>query len=139
MSENRYLKMLPGPNEVDNREAVVAFRELAEAIQDYCGGDVEVNVSVHKWHDENTSVRVGVYVPKTDYNETVLSATCDGTDGFPTTLDFFFLGEREKMLCRTREELDAGFGDFLKSKQILGILEYMRSHARPKKEKDGHR
>ena len=72
---NRYTNMLPQTVE-DTREAVTALHEFAEALEQYAGQnmDVEVPVSGHpEGGPENVAeVQMSVYVPKTDYMNIVL-------------------------------------------------------------------
>ena len=93
---NPYIDMLPKPPAEDQREAVQALRQFAEALKQYAGQDmdVEVPVTVHPegGPDQVARVDISVYVPKTDYANLVLVARCRGENGFPVTIDPYFAG-----------------------------------------------
>jgi hypothetical protein len=133
---NPYIKMLPQPPAEDKREAVNALREFAEALEQYAGQnkDVEVPVSVHPegGPDKVAEVQMSVYVPKTDYANIVLIARCKGQDGYPVTIDPYFAGgsfPNGIKPCHDRPELDAALEQFVKSPEIVGLLDYMKRHA----------
>lgn len=133
---NRYKNMLPQPPAEDTRQAVTALRDFAEALEQYAGQnkDVEVPVSVHpeSGPDNVAEVQMSVYVPKTDYMNIVLIARCKGKDGFPVTIDPYFAGgsfPNGIKPCQDRSELDAALQQFVRSPEILSLLEYMKRHA----------
>ena len=135
---NRYTNMLPQTVE-DTREAVTALHEFAEALEQYAGQnmDVEVPVSGHpEGGPENVAeVQMSVYVPKTDYANLVLVARCKGKNGFPVTIDPYFAGgtfPNGIPPCQDRQQLDDALQKFAQSREILGLLEYMQRHARKK-------
>lgn len=134
--ENPYLKMLPKPAPEDEREAVMALRQFAEALQQYPGKDkdVEVFITTHPecGSDNPVEVKMVVNVPKTDYVNIVLVAHCKGEKGFPTEVDPYFAGgafPNGFEPCRSRVELDAVLQRFVKSPEILSLLDYMNRHA----------
>lgn len=131
--------MLPQPSAQDTREAVTAFREFAEALEQYAGRnkDVEVPITVHPEDgpDQVAEVLMSVYVPKTDYANLVLVARCEGKNGFPVKIDPYFAGgtfPNGIKPCQDRNELDDALREFAKSPEILGLLDYMQRHARKK-------
>jgi hypothetical protein len=134
---NPYAKMLPQPPAEDKREAVEALRQFAEALEQYAGQgmDVEVPVTVHPEDGPGNvaQVQMSVYVPKTDYVNLVLVARCEGQDGFPVTIDPWFAGgtfPNGIPPCQNRTELDDALQQFAQSPEILSLLDYMRRHAR---------
>ena len=134
---NPYAQMLPKPPAEDKREAVEALRQFAEALQQYAGQDmdVEVPVAVHPegGPDQVARVQMSVYVPKTDYANLVLVARCKGKDGFPVTIDPYFAGgtfPKGMPPCQDRKQLDDALRQFVQSPEILGLLDYMQRHSR---------
>jgi hypothetical protein len=135
---NRYANMLP-QTAVDTREAVNALREFAEALEQYAGPDmdVEVPVTVHPEDgpDNVAEVQMSVYVPKTEYANIVLIARCEGPEGFPVTIDPYFAGgslPNGIPPCDDRQQLDDALQRFAQSSEIRGLLDYMKRHARKK-------
>jgi hypothetical protein len=133
---NPYTNMLPPPPSEDTREAVKALRDFAQALEQYAGPnmDVEVPVSVHPeaGPDNVAEVQMSVYVPKTDYLNIVLIANCQGTDGFPVKIDPYFAGHSFPSgisPCQDRQGLDAALKQFVQSPEMLGLLDYMKRHA----------
>lgn len=133
---NPYTSMLPQPPAEDTRAAITALREFAEAIEQYPGTDkdVEVSVSVHPESgppDYNAEVQMSVYVPKTDYVNIVLVANCTGSNGFPVTVDPYFASGSfaGPITCHDRQQLDATLQQFVKSREVLSLLDYIRRHA----------
>jgi hypothetical protein len=136
---NRYTNMLPQPPAEDTREAVNAFREFAEALEQYAGQamDVEVPVSVHPEDgpDNVAEVQLSVYVPKTDYVNIVLIARCEGNEGFPVSINPYFAGgsfPNGIPPCQDRPQLDDALRKIAQSSEIRGLLDYMKSHAQKK-------
>lgn len=136
---NPYINMLPQASAEDTREAVEAFRQLAEALQQYPGQDkdVEVFVSVHPegGQDNVAEVQVSVYVPKTEYVNIVLVARCKGQDGFPVSIDPYFAASSFPHgipPCQDRKALDEAIKQFVGSPEIVSLLDYMKRHAQQK-------
>jgi hypothetical protein len=136
---NPYIDILPKPPAEDQREAVEALRQFAEALQQYPGKDkdVEVPVTVHPENGPEQVVRVhvSVYVPKTDYANLVLVARCRGENGFPVTIDPYFAGGTfpdGMPPCQGRQELDDALKEFAHSSEVLALLDYMLRHAQPR-------
>src|SRR5262245_41010512 len=134
---NRYTSMLPQPPVEDTREAVKALREFAEALEQYAGQnmDVEVPVSVHpeNGHNNVAEVQMSVYVPKTDYGNILLLAHCEGQDGFPVKIDPYFASDSFPNgipPCQDQQELDTALKQFAQSPELLSLLDYMKRHAR---------
>lgn len=138
MHSNPYTKMLPQPPAPDNRKAIESLRLFAEALRQYAGQDVDVEVpfAVHPEDGPNQTARVqiSVYVPKTDYANLVLIARCQGVDGFPVTIDPYFAGGSFPSgiaPCRDQSELDDALKQFAESPEVSTLLDYMRRHAQP--------
>jgi hypothetical protein len=134
---NIYAEMLPKPPAEDKREAVEAFRQFAEALQQYTGQDMDVDVpvSVHPMDGQDNAVEVqmSVYVPKTDYANLVLVARCRGQEGYPVEIDpYFAAGTFPHGMgpCKDLNELNDALRKFAQSREILGLLDYMKRHAR---------
>jgi hypothetical protein len=135
---NRYTSFLPKPTE-DTREAVAALREFAEALQGYAGvnADVEVSVTVDQigGAEKVAEVLMSVYVPKTDYANVVLSAVCQGDEGFPVKVKPYFAGGSFPNgfdPCQDRAQLDNVLEQFIQSSEIRSLLDYMKRHAQKK-------
>lgn len=135
---NPYKKMLPQLPQEDKREAIEALRQFAEALQQYPGDnmDVEVTVNVHPEDGpDQVQVLMSVYVPKTDYVNLILVANCQGQDGFPVKIDPYFAGgtfPNGMPPCHNRQELDDALEKFSQSREMLSLLEYVQRHARPR-------